>query len=250
MRDAVNNPSADNTVDNPCTDENGVSLPDPDPNYHEIDPNGDIVLNLNIEPEATKEGPVMKLRISSTFLSFASPVFEKMFKGDFEEAHRIRMNAICGNTTQITLPEDNAEAMKELCDMIHHRETQRRALVSRGLHSVWETVVLAQKYQCLHVVKDKFDCYLYRSQKWTNSTDVEAIMKILVMSSLFENNLAFRGASEVIIENSNWSLNRVKELAQMVVAPLDVDWLCGKQNNSISCAAGGTGGMHPSILLQ
>jgi hypothetical protein len=55
MRDAVNNPSTDNTVDNPCTDENGVSLPDPDPNYHEIDPNGDIVLNLNIEPEATKE---------------------------------------------------------------------------------------------------------------------------------------------------------------------------------------------------
>lgn len=199
-----------------------------DPNFHEIDPNGDIILVLNMICLTNQEQTKMRLQVSSLFLSSGSPVFQIMFTGDFEEAHLLRENVASGMKTEINLPEDNAEAMKELCEIIHHREIKDNALAPRGLDSVWETTILAQKYDCLHLVKDRFDCYLYRTQKWNTCTDMEAIVKVLVLSSLLENDMAFRGASEAIIENSNWSVSHIRKLAQSVTAQLDIDSLCGK----------------------
>ncbi|GAD96738.1 hypothetical protein MGYG_03969 [Paecilomyces variotii No. 5] len=217
------------TVDNASI---GMPFPEqPDPNFYEIDANGDTILVLNVTCPVEKEESKMRLQVSSLFLASGSPVFQIMFTGDFEEAHRLRENANSGIKTEINLPEDNAEAMKELCEIIHHREIKHNALVPRGLDSVWETTILAQKYNCLHLVKDKFDCYLYRTQKWNNCTDMEAIAKVLVLSSLLDNSEAFRGASEAIIENSNWSVSPVRKLAQSVGAPLAIDWLCDDIEN-------------------
>lgn len=219
----------DNAVEHTSMDESGMPFPEPtDPNYHKTDPNGDIILVLNMICPDTNEQTKMKLQVSSSFLASGSLVFQTMFTGGFEEAHRLRENVTSGIKTEIYLPEDNAEAMKELCEIIHHRETTSNSVVSRSLDSVWETIILAQKYDCLRLVVDRFDCYLYRTQKWINSTDMEATVKILVMSSLLGNNIAFRGASEVIIENSTWSLTWIRKFSQRVGAPLDIDRLCGK----------------------
>ncbi|KAJ9297386.1 hypothetical protein DTO271G3_4679 [Paecilomyces variotii] len=219
----------DNAVEHTSMDESGMPFPEPtDPNYHDIDPNGDIILALNMICPVTNEQTKMKLQVSSLFLASGSPVFQAMFTGGFEEAHRLRENVTSGIKTEIYLPKDNAEAMKELCEIIHHRETTSNSVVPRSLDSVWETIILAQKYDCLRLVIDRFDCYLYRTQKWINSTDMEATVKILVMSSLLDNNIAFRGASEVIIENSSWSLSWIRKFAQMAGAPLDIDRLCDK----------------------
>ncbi|KAJ9380979.1 hypothetical protein DTO063F5_6430 [Paecilomyces variotii] len=225
--DAMDQVPQDNAVEHTSTDESGMPFPEPtDPIYHKTDPNGDIILVLNMICPDTNEQTKMKLQVSSSFLASGSPVFQTMFTGGFEEAHRLRENVTSGIKTEIYLPEDNAEAMKELCEVIHHRETKSDSVVPRSLDSVWETIILAQKYDCLRLVVDRFDCYLYRTQKWINSTDMEATVKILVMSSLLGNNIAFRGASEVIIENSTWSLTWIRRFAQRVGAPLDIDRLC------------------------
>src|SRR5277367_6787997 len=79
-----------------------------------IDPAGDVLLQVgSSEPKAY-------LLVSSKVFSLASPVFAAMLSPQFKEGNSLSS----GNGCEITLPEDDPEAMTLLCNCLHFRTDQ------------------------------------------------------------------------------------------------------------------------------
>jgi hypothetical protein len=75
----------------------------------DITPDGDVVLIVGEEN--------LRLRVYSQFLLSASKVFGAMFLPHWSEGQRLCKEAL----TEILLPEDDADAMRIICYIIHHR---------------------------------------------------------------------------------------------------------------------------------
>jgi hypothetical protein len=82
-----------------------------------------------------------RLRVSSLFLSVASPVFKAMFAPNkFLEGR----NLDTSNPKEISLPDDDPEAIEVLCRFIHHR-LESLPINTRKLVKFTK---LVDKYQC------------------------------------------------------------------------------------------------------
>ena len=73
-----------------------------------IDPNGDIILTVGRDEE--------QFKVSSNVLRLASSVFAAMLKPHFLEGRQLQES---GNV-RIVLAEDDATAMKTVCEAMHH----------------------------------------------------------------------------------------------------------------------------------
>lgn len=102
-------------------------------------PEGDLVLRVR----ETVKGSL--LRVHSGFLRMASPVFRGVLGGDFIEGSTqyTAKNPLC-------LTEDNAQAMLDLCTLVHHQYTMQDRL---PVYQFPKLGILADKYQCLSMFR-------------------------------------------------------------------------------------------------
>ncbi|KAK4891395.1 hypothetical protein LTR27_010049 [Elasticomyces elasticus] len=100
--------------------------------------NGDVVLTICTPPTT-------KLRVSSDILTGASTVFAAMLGPHFREG-QTRRNSVL--PAQISLPDDDAGAMSDLCSLLHGQPTPE--LVGRvPVERVYRLAVAVDKYACI-----------------------------------------------------------------------------------------------------
>ena len=85
---------------------------------HEADSAGDLMLLVGPDKEL--------IRTSSKVLSLASPVFASMLGTHFAEGQSLLEKGSLENSavspTEVTLPDDDPEAMILFCDTIHYKK--------------------------------------------------------------------------------------------------------------------------------
>ncbi|KAF4470202.1 hypothetical protein FALBO_2874 [Fusarium albosuccineum] len=87
-----------------------------EPSMLQLYPNGDAILVIH---HRTKQS--IKCLISSTILRVASPYFDALFGSDFKEGAAVRQ----GDCPEITLQEDDPEAMEIILSILHFKYHER-----------------------------------------------------------------------------------------------------------------------------
>lgn len=100
----------------------------------EIDPRGDLVLQVGTKPSRL-------LRISSNLLMRVSDVFQAMLEGKFVEAS-IKHDA----SNPLKLPDDDAHTMELMCNLLMHQIADARDINAIDLPDL---AASCDKYQCL-----------------------------------------------------------------------------------------------------
>ncbi|KAH7230898.1 hypothetical protein BKA59DRAFT_497538 [Fusarium tricinctum] len=108
----------------------------------EIVPDGDLVLMVG--PKETK------LRVRSTLLMFFSKAFSVMLGPDCKEGLNMRDR---DGSFQLSLPDDNAAALKIFCLIIHYQNKEASRTFPTG--DVLVVAVAADKYDCVNALKDE-----------------------------------------------------------------------------------------------
>ncbi|KAF1844864.1 uncharacterized protein K460DRAFT_354734 [Cucurbitaria berberidis CBS 394.84] len=99
---------------------------------------GDVLLQLG-KPEQ----PIRKILVSSTALSFASPVFAAMFDGRFLEGESLSQNS----PPTVSLPEDDPESIVIICKVIHIQTSKFATKITAT--ALANVVIACHKYDCL-----------------------------------------------------------------------------------------------------
>lgn len=115
--------------------------------FEAIEPNGDLTI-------VCKETSFL---VSSYILSLASPVFKAMLSGGFKEGLAIQ-NTRPGDTAEINLPEDNADAFRIFADLSHHRYDSIPD--QPDLDTLEALAVVVDKYECIPLVKHQATAWL------------------------------------------------------------------------------------------
>ena len=97
-------------------------------NFSVIDPEGDAILVCG----------EIKFQVSSKVLSLASPVFSALFSPRFAEGQLPP-----SQPSRIELHDDDAESMRFMCAVLHHKSTCANAV---GLEGLERLAVLTDKY--------------------------------------------------------------------------------------------------------
>lgn len=148
----------------------------------EIDPEGDLILKVGTDDKQ------QSIRVSRSVLKLASPVFKAMLGPNFAES----------DATVVDLPDDDPQAMRDLCKVVHLRTSE---LNMRDRSWVLGLAVVCDKYQCTQQCRHVFDLVLgnYSSdsltgESWSDTvssytklslTDVVGIAYVLNDSKLF-----------------------------------------------------------------
>ena len=101
-----------------------------------IDPEGDVILICNDS----------EFQVSSKVLSLASPVFKAFFSPNFAEGQ-----PTSDKTSRIRLHDDDAESMRLMCDILHHKCASPNGI---GLERLERLAVLTDKYDVCPFSKD------------------------------------------------------------------------------------------------
>lgn len=144
---------------------------------------GDVILVVG--PEKAK------LRVQSLFLKAVSKPFSVMFGPDWKEGHDMLDRRA---PVELSLPEDNASALKLICAIIHHRNKKVPQSLTAG--DVLGVAVTADKYNCVHALK-------FASSSWLRPGKNEAGDLILLTAAayLFQNAQAFNEITRALILN-------------------------------------------------
>ena len=102
-----------------------------------IDPAGNVSLVTRTQ----------ELRVSSKVLSAASPVFKSMLQPKFQEGTDLAKDGTC----RVLLPEDNPEAIHQLCTVLHNPRGDF-FLYKETPKFLQEVAILVDKYQCPEAV--------------------------------------------------------------------------------------------------
>ena len=98
----------------------------------DIDPEGDVLLQFED----------IELRVSSKILKLSSKVWKAMFSLSFTEGSVLSVN----EPRHIPLPEDDSQAMKALCNILHH---QSQNVITKPTDAFLESLAItADKYNC------------------------------------------------------------------------------------------------------
>ncbi|KAL3587799.1 hypothetical protein FPOAC2_13698 [Fusarium poae] len=149
----------------------------------EIDPDGDLLLIVG--PEETK------LRVRSMLLMAASKPFSVMFGPNWKEGHDMRDR---DGPFELSLPDDNAAALKIICSIIHYRNTEVPRALAAG--DVFAVAVAADKYDCVNPLK-------FASETWLRTSGDEAgnLMLLTVAAYLFQNAPAFKEITRALVRD-------------------------------------------------
>ncbi|KAI9871679.1 MAG: hypothetical protein M1830_002623 [Pleopsidium flavum] len=149
-----------------------------------IDPDGDIIFVL----EETE------LRVSSKVLSVASAVFKAMFGPHFLEGSDLTSMS----ARRISLPDDNAEAMTTLCNILHHRNNK---IDQEPAPSALEQLaVLCDKYDCSKALVPWSRTWM--SYYHQNSSRVIGVHRLMYPFYVFDDAVSFQQISIMIVNHT------------------------------------------------
>lgn len=213
------------------------------PDYVEFDPDGDVVLLLcnrdgnmgqekeNTDSEGTSgagvpadadedsrpgEIPVdtdedtqpdkIQMRVSSSHLTLASPVFKRLLKGGFAESRSLDSTG----TAEVPLPEDNPQALQILLNIIHgHVKKVPRAM---GIGMLTHISILIDKY-CLHEVTEIFtDMWFEKLKGDIPGSFTKDLMCWLCVSWVLRKSEVFKGTTKIAMRESQGHLGGTTDL--------------------------------------
>ena len=147
-----------------------------------------------------------RIRVSSRSMIGASKPFSAMFGPDWKEGTELLSQ---DEPLDVHLPEDDPEALKLICAVIHHRNE----VVPRDLSpvDVFAVAVAADKYDCVSVLK-------FASETWLRLREMNA------------QDMAFLTTAAYILRNAE----AFKELTKALVLSYDGPYLelCSEQIES------------------
>ncbi|PVH91394.1 hypothetical protein DM02DRAFT_664040 [Periconia macrospinosa] len=152
-----------------------------------ISRDGDVILIVGAEN--------VRLRVQSQCLRSASKTFSAMFGPRWSEGQRLSK----GSPTEVPLPEDDADAMRTICCIVHHRND----LVSQHL--------TAKEILRIAIGVDKYDLKIalkYASVEWLKprvNAEREEMGHLLAAAFLFDNTDAFMAHTITLILRYNGS---------------------------------------------
>ncbi|KAF5022494.1 hypothetical protein F66182_5466 [Fusarium sp. NRRL 66182] len=118
--------------------------------FEKIVPNGDVVF---VFEQGTK-----KIQVHSFLMKHASPVFSAMLGVNFKEGDVLQEAALNNRPAEIPLPDDDFEAFKLVCIVIHHQgQTKQHAPSVQGLIGILE---VADKYHLLDAISMSFELWV------------------------------------------------------------------------------------------
>ncbi|KAH6625532.1 hypothetical protein C7974DRAFT_455732 [Boeremia exigua] len=127
-------------------------------------------------------GPKEKrLRVSSLSLANASKVFRSMFGPHFREGQKLGDSSSC--IREVPMPEDNADAMEIICNIIHFRSVPENINADLLLHAAIE----ADKFNCRNVVHHASTLWLNQAE----SKELIELAQLMASSYLLNNSRAF-----------------------------------------------------------
>lgn len=142
---------------------------------------GDVILIIGPEE--------VKLRVHSLFMKATSKPFSAMLGPNWKEGHSMLNQA---GPVEISLPEDNADALEVICAVIHHQNNK----VSQTLSAcdILGVAVTADKYDCI-------DALRFASGNWLRPGKSEAgdLMLLAATAYLFRNAQAFKEITKALI---------------------------------------------------
>ncbi|KAL7909984.1 hypothetical protein GGI35DRAFT_468975 [Trichoderma velutinum] len=147
----------------------------------EIAPDGDLILIVG--PEEAK------LHVHSALLRTVSKPFSAMFGPAWKEGHDL---LDCDRPVELSLPEDNAAALKIICFIIHHQNSEVPQTLAAG--DVLAVAVTADKYDCVEALR-------FASESWLRTTRDKAgnLMLLTAAAYLFQNAQAFKEITKALI---------------------------------------------------
>jgi BTB/POZ domain len=194
------------------------------PDYIEFDPDGDVVLILLNKDESTvqdaegkdpqstdqaensarpdngSEPAVIQMRVSSGHLILVSPVFKRLLKGGFAESHTLSS----AGAAEISLPEDDPQAMQILLDIIHgHTRKVPRQI---KFDTLTQISILIDKYS-LHEVAEVFtDMWFDKLRYYISERLSEDLMPWICVSWVLRKPDYFKNATRVAMRASEGHL--------------------------------------------
>ncbi|KAF2089231.1 hypothetical protein K490DRAFT_16351, partial [Saccharata proteae CBS 121410] len=137
-----------------------------------------------------------RLRVHSLFIKAASPVFCAMFGSHFSEGRNLASNDI----KEVTLPDDDYDALTVLFAIIHHRLD----IIPQNLNvnQIYNISVLVDKYRCVEVVSfagTNFAAYYWLHRKLPS--DLQNLGYLMVSAYLFNDEAVFNKVTRNMICN-------------------------------------------------
>ncbi|KAF2495477.1 hypothetical protein BU16DRAFT_390775 [Lophium mytilinum] len=123
----------------------------------EIARNGNVILVV---------GPrERRLQVCSTVLKNASKYFNAMFGPHFSEGQDLRV----ARPKEVPMPEDDANVLEILCNIIHHRNDAVPETLSGT--EVFDVAVAADKFDCVVAIK-------HASTLWLNPREIQDVIEL------------------------------------------------------------------------
>lgn len=152
-----------------------------------IDPEGDVILEL--------EGA--RLLVSSHVLRLASPVFNAMFKTDFQEGSSLASKDQC---TTVPLPEDDTNATVLFCKAVHHQLDRDSAIPTACC--LENLAFFCDKYQCAKAVTYHGTVWI---QDLMEKSGLEDLYRLLVLAYVLDTPVPFSRVSWELIQRHSGS---------------------------------------------
>lgn len=145
-------------------------------------------------------------------MSYASPVFKAMLSNRFKEGNQLAS----ASTVEIPLPDDNAEDMQIICNVIH----MRHDTVPHILGDI-KTLALAElcdKYACATAVRPSIEAWVHRMMRSLpkGSLHDEDRGRYLTIACLLDYQNLLRDVGIDFVMNSTSSLTQVSTLGAAV----------------------------------
>ena len=154
--------------------------------YHEIDANGDISLELS----------TVGFRVSSKVLSSASKLFEAKFLSTFQEGAELANN----QTYRVRLADDDPDAMLHMLYIIHHKAKHLPTV--DDTKNLLKILMLAAQYDCIDAVHFWFESQvrgIYQDSKMLDSSTDAEVIEILLMSYLMDQHDLFERCTHRVL---------------------------------------------------
>ncbi len=197
------------------------------PDYVEFDPDGEVVLVLcnkaKDQGQDTRDTPSenttkaetsaavgdgcepheIRMRVSSRHLTLASPVFERLLKGEFAESCRLKSTG----TTEVRLPEDNLQALQILLNIIHSHS--RKVPREVNIDTLTQMSILIDKYGLHEATAIYTDLWFDKLKGNIPDSLTNQVMPWLCVSWVLRKPEAFKTITKIAVRESEGQLEGV-----------------------------------------
>ncbi|KAK4245502.1 hypothetical protein C7999DRAFT_16311 [Corynascus novoguineensis] len=168
----------------------------------DIAPDGDVVFVI---------GPTeRRLRVYSLFVKIASPVLKAMLRPNFEEGQQLAKTG----SAEIALPEDDAEAMEIILNVIHGRNDQVRDTLSPN--ELLQIAIASDKYDCCVSLAFAIRIWL----RYQGISDPEELWASAMAACLFREQEAFAEATSALVFNHAGSYIDLAKKYEAIMDPV------------------------------